>query len=298
MAALRRVLSSRLARAVAFAAAARAALAAPAGLAAEPPASGKGQRVVCVSKQITEMLYAIGAEASLVGVDLSSAFPEAAKKLPNVGYHRMLSVEGIMTLRPTLFVHNGGVGPDNVLPQLAAIGIPVKEFRATASLDEARQLLLDLGSYFGVAAKAKQVVADLDRDMEEVATKAKADVSRPRVMILHYGRANNVYLAVGKKSNATTLIEWAGGVNAVDSPLSMRPLSPEVLATAAPDVLFVTDFGFDQLGGVDKVLELPGVSLTPAGRSRRIYRIDECEVIYFGPRTGRTALKLRDMIHR
>jgi len=48
-------------------------------------------RIVCVSKQLTELIYALGAGNKIVAVDLSSTYPEAVKKLPTVGYHRMLS---------------------------------------------------------------------------------------------------------------------------------------------------------------------------------------------------------------
>src|SRR4051812_40518421 len=61
-------------------------------------------RIVCVSKQYNEIIYALGAEQNLVAVDLSSTYPGQIKKLPTVGYHRMLSAEGIISMKPTILL--------------------------------------------------------------------------------------------------------------------------------------------------------------------------------------------------
>jgi iron complex transport system substrate-binding protein len=92
------------------------------------------------------------------------------------------------------------------------------------------------------------------------------------------------------------MIQYAGGVNAIDSVGGMTRLSPELIARARPDVIIATDVGFDRLGAA-KFAALPGVDLTPAARNHRIYRIDESEIMYFGPRTPATIRKLEEMFH-
>ena len=79
----------------------------------------------------------------------------------------------------------------------------------------------------------------------------------------------------------------------------MRPLtSPEVIARSNPDVIFLTDFGYDRLTGRDDILALPGVSATRAARTGRIFRVEENDLVYFGPRTGANVLKLRALLRR
>ena len=56
-------------------------------------AGKSGDRVVCVSKQINEYLYAIHAESVLVARDLTSIYPPEITKLTSVGYHRALNAE-------------------------------------------------------------------------------------------------------------------------------------------------------------------------------------------------------------
>ncbi len=107
---------------------------------------GGKDRLVCVSKQITEYLFALGQGDKLVGIDLSSTYPpEQTKKLTTVGYHRMLSAEGIISLDPTLVVHDGNIGPANVLPQLEKAGITIKEYRGGEGMDSAMMLLKTMG---------------------------------------------------------------------------------------------------------------------------------------------------------
>jgi iron complex transport system substrate-binding protein len=120
---------------------------------------------------------------------------------------------------------------------------------------------------------------------------------RARVLVMHFGQLNNNYLAVSRGSPADEMIHMAGGVNAIDSAGRMTRLNPELIARTAPDVIIATDVGFDRAGSAEKFAALPGVALTPAGKSKRIYRIDESEVMYYGPRTPATIRKLRGLLH-
>src|SRR3546814_6004087 len=81
-------------------------------------AAGPGNRVVCVSKQINEFIFDIGAQSHLVARDLTSIYPPQIVKLPSVGYHRALSAEGIISMRPSVLLTDGNVGPDPVLAQV------------------------------------------------------------------------------------------------------------------------------------------------------------------------------------
>ena len=74
-------------------------------LSAWPRAQAKAApRLVTLGGSITEIVYALGAEAQLVGTDSTSFYPPAAAKTPKVGYFRQLSAEGILSLRPDAMV--------------------------------------------------------------------------------------------------------------------------------------------------------------------------------------------------
>src|SRR5215210_6009432 len=107
-------------------------------------------RIVCVSKQMTEFLFALKQGDKIVGIDLTSTYPEETKKLTTVGYHRHLNTEGIISLNPTVVIHQGDVAPANVMSQLESVGIPVKKYPAGSTLDSAKMVLKMVAHDYGV----------------------------------------------------------------------------------------------------------------------------------------------------
>lgn len=262
------------------------------------------QRIVCIGEAYNEMIYALGAQANLVGVDYSSTYPAEIKKLPTVGYHRALSAEGILSLKPTLILDDNNIGPDNVVRQLQALHIPMKTFHAKDdSVEGTKALLREMGAFFHKEKRAEELCARMDREMEEAAAATKKYKTTPRVDIIHFGRASNVYLLVGNggggdASTAGKMVELAGGKMAIDTPGMQRMVSPEIIAKSNPQVILMTEYGFDRLGSEEQAKTLPGVAETDAAKNNRIYRIPEHELMYFGPDTGESIMKLGQLIHQ
>ena len=267
----------------------------------EKPKDSK-DRIVSAAKQYTEIMYALGIGDKLVAVDISSTYPPEAKKLPTVGYHMHLSFEGIMAAKPTLILESGGkfsIGPEHVVRQLKALNIPTKEFENKADdIESTKALIAEIANYFNSNEHVADINNKLDADME----KAKANRMRyddtVKVVVIHYGQSMNVYMAVGGNSVAAKMIEWAGGKIVVNENGMAKITSPEMIAKANPDVILLTDFGYDKLGSMEKIMELPGVALTNAAKNNRIYRIEEHDLIYLGPRTGENVLRLQQLIHK
>ena len=261
--------------------------------------SDAGPRVVCVSKQINEFMFDIHAESVLVARDLTSIYPAAITKLPSVGYHRALSAEGIISMRPTMLLTDGNLGPDAVVTQVKKVGIPVLVLAPGSTADSAQLLMQRLGHEFHHEAQADSIVsawkAEMSRALRDSARWTSADP--PRVLVMHFGQIANDYLALKRGTTADQLIRWAGGVNAIDSTGGMLRLTPELIAKAAPDIIIATDVGFDRVGSADKFAALPGVSLTPAGKAGKVYRIDEGELMYFSPRTPAVLRKVAEWLH-
>ncbi|MCC6316510.1 MAG: ABC transporter substrate-binding protein [Gemmatimonadaceae bacterium] len=257
------------------------------------------QRIVSVSKQYTEILYALSATDDLVAVDVSSTYPPEAKKLPTVGYHRALSVEGMLAAKPTLILSGGpsNIGPEHVVDQLNALKIPMKYWDVPGDLDGAKTLIRDMGKEFHKEARADSLVAGLESDMARVLDPAKAPTDTPSVAIIHYGQAMNLYFLISQ-GTAGQMVRWAGGRMAIDTAGFTRMSSPEVLAKANPDVILMTDFGYDRLSGRRDILALPGVAATKAARDGRIFRIEEHDIIYYGPRTGKNVDLIRTLLHQ
>ncbi len=89
------------------------------------PALAEGPRVVSLGGSVTEIVVALGAGDRLVARDTTSNHPESVLSLPDVGYIRALSPEGVLALDPDLILAEGDAGPPEAVEVLAAAGIPL-----------------------------------------------------------------------------------------------------------------------------------------------------------------------------
>ena len=270
------------------------------------PGDSKAERLVVISQTYNEIIWALGAQGSVVGVDLSSTYPAEVKNVQTVGYHRALSAEGILSLHPTAVLHDNNIGPPQVVEQLKGLNIPLKSFGAkNDSIDGTKALIREMGAYFHKEQRAEELCRTLDAQMAASLEAVKKYADRPRVAVIHFGRASNVYLVVGRGegtgdgSAAGRMIEWAGGEMAINSGRMQRMESAEVVAQANPDVILVTDYGFDRAGGdLEQIKQLPGVATSNAAKAGRIFRVEENVLMYFGPRSGENVEKVAALIHQ
>ncbi|MBX3204510.1 MAG: hemin ABC transporter substrate-binding protein [Labilithrix sp.] len=246
-------------------------------------------RIVSVGSAVTETLFALGAGDAVVGVDTSSLFPDAATKLPKVGYQRTLAAEGILSLRPTLVLVSDEAGPPAVLEQLRSAGVRLEIVGAELTVDGVKARVHRIAEVVG--RDPSKVLAELDADLTRARVEREKSTTHPKVLVL-YARGGGTLQVFGRNTTAETMVRLAGGENAVTGFDGTKPLTPEALAAAAPDVIVIPSRGLESLGGVDALLKVPGVATTPAGKTKRIVPIDDLLLLGFGPRTGKAALEL------
>ena len=209
-----------------------------------------------------------------------------------------MSIEGILSAKPTLILHDNNIGPEHVTKQLVDLKIPIKVFDTKAeNIDSTKMLIREMGAYFHKESIADSLCDILDNDIKTALENAKTFSDHPKVLIIHFGQASNIFLVMSKKSTAGKMVEWAGGEMAIEDQKGMKQLSAEAVSKSDPDVILLTDFGYDRLGSVEKIKELPGVGSTRAAKNNRIYRIEEHDLVYLGPRTGKNTLALQKLIH-
>lgn len=246
-------------------------------------------RIVSVGSAVTETLFALGAGEDVVGVDTSSLFPAEATKLPQVGYQRTLAAEGILALRPTVVLASAEAGPPAVLEQLRSAGVRLEVIGAEPTDVGVNVRVRRIAEIVG--RDPSKVIAELDADLTRAKVEREKATTHPKALVL-YARGGSTLHVFGKNTTAETMVRLAGGENAVTTFDGTKPLTPEALAAAAPDVIVIPSRGLDSVGGVDALLKVPGVATTPAGKTKRIVPIDDLLLLGFGPRTGKAALEL------
>ena len=169
-------------------------------------------RVVVISPIYNEIIWALGAQDKVVGVDLSSTYPPEISKVTTVGYHRALSAEGILSLHPTVILSDdNNIGPPQVVDQIKQLNIPIKAFDSkNDSVDGTKALIREIGAFFNKKEKAEELCGNLDRQLAAAQDAVKQYSDHPKVAVIHFGRASNVYMVVGKTGGEG----GASGINA------------------------------------------------------------------------------------
>ena len=271
-------------------------LGAAAAVAALPVHAQQPPRIVSVGSSITEIIYDLGAEKLLVGVDTTSLYPEAARKLPQVGYMRALSAEGVLSLKPTLIIATTAAGPAGALDQLKATGIEIMILPDKYDYDSVVTKIAAIGKVTGKISEADSMIARGREAMKSLANRLATAKSHPRVLFL-LSMSGGAPQAAGRDTAAAGIIKLAGGINAVDGYSGYRPLTPESVIASNADYVLVTRQTVQAMGGRQAILDQPSLNRTPAGKAGKIIEFDTLLLLGFGPRTPEAATELAMALH-
>ena len=253
-------------------------------------------RIVAIGAGIAETIYALKAEARLVGADTSSNFPEAATRLPQVGYRKTIAVEGVLALRPTMVIATDDSGPPLALEQIRAAGVTVLILKDEPSVAGAKQKILGVAKALSLDGRGADLVRGIDRDLATARVYYTRIKTRPKVMFL-YSSTQGALTVSGTGTAADAMIGLAGGVNAVTAYSGYKPINNESVAAANPDVIALLDRGLEVLGGLEGLLKAPGIAATKAGKARRVVAFDGTYLLGFSPRVGQAVLEMMFALH-
>lgn len=244
-------------------------------------------RIVPLSGSLAEIVFALGLGDRVAARDVSTTFAEA-EHLPLVTRAHDVSAEGVLSVGATVVLAQTDTGPPEVLDQIRATGIPIVVFDLPAGLDDVDARLNAVGAALGVPAEGAALAARTTAAITQVQTAIPADDPRPTVAFLYMRGAAGVYLIAGDGSGADSMIEAAGAIDAGTAMGLNRPFTPitsEALVQAAPDVILMTTTGLESVGGIDGLVQIPGIAQTPAGRNRRVITEEDGLLYSFGART-------------
>lgn len=253
-------------------------------------------KIVSVGGAATEIVYALGAGEKLVGVDTSSVYPEAATKLPQVGYQRTLSAEGVLSLKPSVVFVLPEAGPPSAIQQIENAGIKVVKVSNEPTVEGTKTKIRQIAESLQLKEKGEEVVKNLEKDIAEAEKIVTAQTSKPKVVFI-YSRGAGAAQVGGKNTPADAMIKMAGGENPIQDFSEYKPLTPEALIALQPDFILLPSRGLAALGGIESVLNLPGVKETPAGKNRNIISIDDMLLLGFTPRLGSGIKELCEKLH-
>jgi len=255
-------------------------------------------RIVPLNGEVAEIIFALDLGDRVVGVDTSATFPERARLLPSIGYQRTLSAEGILSLNPTVVIGNENAGPPPVIEQLRGAGVPVVILKYSPAVDDVPQKIRAVGAALGVADQANSLATATKQEIDAARSLAVRAESRPKVAYLNV-RGGGTQQIWGSGTAGAAMIEAAGAVDAGSAAgvRGSRPFTAESLVTINPDVILVLSASLESVGGVDGLLQLPGIAQTSAGRNRRVVEFEDQYLLGMGPRTGAALTDLIKALH-
>ncbi|MCY1207775.1 Hemin-binding periplasmic protein HmuT [compost metagenome] len=236
-------------------------------------------RVVTLGGSVTEIVYQLGQGGRLVGDDLSSLYPEAATKLPRVGYYRSVPVEGVLALQPDLVLASEQAGPPDVLKRLGEVGVRVVTVPDSPSVDSLKARIRNIAEALDVAPEGERLVERIGRELKEVEA---IPVTQARAVLL-INRTGTLQGA-GRGTAANEVMAMAGLVNVLKDQQGYKPVSAEAVGALAPDLIVVTKTSLEATGGPEKLLAMPGIASTPAAARRRVIVMDDLLLLGMGPR--------------
>jgi len=242
------------------------------------------RRIVCLTTETVEVLYALGEQDRIVGISgYTVRPPQARKEKPKVFAFTTGDIDKILAVEPDLVLTFSDLQAD-IARDLIKAGIPVHAFNMR-SVEDILGMVETLGRLVGAEQRALALVGELEAQVARARALAAARLARG-------GRRPRVYFEewdeplISGIRWASELIEIAGGEDVfaerARSPLAAdrRPTADEVIA-AAPDVIIGSWCG--KHFRPERVAARPGWDAIPAVKAGRLHEIKSAVILTPGP---------------
>lgn len=265
------------------------------GTPTEQTATQEAVNIVSLNGAVSEILADLGMESQIVGVDVTSVYPESLKSKTQMGSSHSYNIEGIIANKPSYVIstQERGLSAEQVT-QLKQAGINVWMINQEYSVDGTKQLITMLADTFKRQEKGAEIIAKLESDLAA----AKTSDKKPKVLFI-YARGAGTLNVAGKGTPMANIIELANGAPAMgDAFEGFKPLTAEAVVAANPDYILVFDTALKYLEGKEGVLGVNGVANTNAGKNKAVIVMDGLKLSGFGPRMGEAVKELSEQIHK
>ncbi len=266
-----------------------------------PGAALAQDRVAAIGGDVTEIVYRLGQQGRLVARDTTSTFPPEALALPDLGYLRALSPEGVLAMEPDLVLMSADAGPPETLAALESAGVTMVTVPETPSVEGVGARIATIADALGVPEAGRALRAEVEAQIEAaIAAADPGDAPRPRVLFV-LSNSGGRLMGAGEGTAAAAIIAMAGAENAVSGFSGYKALGDEAVAASAPDIVLTMQTGGtrDAVAGTpDEYITHPALTETPAGKARRLISLPGGLLLGFGPRTPEAVAALHEAIAR
>lgn len=234
----------------------------------------KPEKIISLSPNTTEVLFAVGAGENVVGVTTYADYPKEATKVEKIGTITDPNIEKIITLKPDLVVASE-VNKMEVLDRLKEFDIKVAGFSEN-SVNVAIENIKKIGILTGNKEKAEKIVTEMYIKIAEIRNLVDEKLQnrdRPKVF---YELWNDPYYTAGVDNFVDDLIHMAGGFNIGRLAETQWPqFSLEKLLVEDPEVYISTPHSADMKVSKKSIKSRERFQSISAIKNDRIYIIDQ-----------------------
>ncbi len=250
------------------------------------------RRIISLGGDITEIVYALGFGDQVVGTDTTSMHPVAAQSLPQLGYVRALSAEGIASLSPTLVLAAAEAGPPPAIATTRKLGINVLQMQAARSPDGIISKIKSVAAALGATDQGDALIASIAPAMTQLPVRAE---TAPALLFVLQSQGHAL-MAAGTNTAADAAIQLAGGKNVLADLQGYKPINGAYIASRQIDYVLVMENTLQMIGGVEALKSHPALINSDAIKNGNIIVIDSVALLGFGPRTPDALLTLAHQI--
>jgi iron complex transport system substrate-binding protein len=239
------------------------------------------ERIVCLTEETTETLYLLGEERRIVGISGYTVRPPRARhEKPRVSAFLSARTEKILELKPDLVLGFSDLQAD-ISKDLVKAGLNVVIFNQR-SIEEILNMILVLSSLVGAADKGRQLLASLEKNLQDLREASTTFKRRPKVYFEEWDEP-----MISGIRWVSELIEIAGGED-VFSELSVSHAAagrtiadPAQVVERQPDVIIGSWCG--KKFRPERVAGRPGWSEIPAVKNGQLHEIKSSDILQPGP---------------
>ena len=259
------------------------------------------KRIVTIGGSVTETVFELGSGKSVVAVDWSSRIPAKVSKLPQVGYLRQLSSEGVLSMNPNQILTSSEIGPPKVVDQLTSAGLDFHIYQSPQSFEQIIMMINDISILLDKKRKGKKIIKNLKKLDEKV--KAYELNGKDSLKVMLFMNPTPIsYNAAGSNTRADYLIEYIGGINVFEDNFSRySKVTKEDIIFANPDVIlvgYVEMLNPNQADLISLFTDNTSFKYLPAIKNNKVFAIDIGKYLNFGPSFVENAFELKKMTHK
>ncbi len=243
------------------------------------------QRVISMAPHVTELLFAAGGGARIVGAMNYSDYPAAARNIPLIGSNSQIDIERVIAMKPDLLIVWQSGNTARQIAQLQGLGIPVFHSEPRR-LDEVATSLLRLGQLLGTEPVAR---AAANAYTAKLAALRARYAQRPPVTVFYQAWDSPLYTLNGEQI-ASDAIRACGGRNIFAELKTVAPqVGVEAVVQKDPEAIVGGKLYTPQDRGLSIWQPYKGMT---AVRRNNLFTLDEEMLTRPGPRVADGAATL------